>query len=155
LRFKPLVIPIDERYKRNRHLKDARQLFRDAVENFFTRAIRQMQTCQLFEAVFLVVRDRAGDHLIGKRNGKLRELHNCLGEGHHHFVRTGRTQPFSRARHVFCRAPNSDHDLHVWQLGAKFRAEIARMDQGGGCDNRDANRFGVRLRSHLDELATA
>ena len=35
LRFKPLVIAIDERDKRNRHLENARQFFRDAVENFF------------------------------------------------------------------------------------------------------------------------
>jgi hypothetical protein len=29
------------------------------------------------------------------------------------------------------------------------------MNQGGGCDNRDANRFRIRLRRHLDEFATA
>ena len=149
------MLAIDERDKRYGHLKNARQLFRDAIENFFTRAIRQMQTRQFFEAFFLVVRDRAGNHRIGNRNGKLRELDHRFGERQHYFVRTGRPEPFSRARHVFGRAPDSDYDFHVRQLSAKLGAKVACMNQGGGCDNRDANRFGIRLRRHLDELATA
>jgi hypothetical protein len=81
-----------------------------------------------------------GGHLIGKRHGKLRELYHRLDEGDHHLVRNRGSQPFSRARHVFGRAPNSDHDLRVWQCARSFALRERAWIRVEGGDNRDANR---------------
>jgi hypothetical protein len=70
LRFKPLVIAIDEGDERNRHIKNARQPFCDAIENFFRCGIGQTQTSQFLDAFFLVFWNHAGDYLIGKGNTK-------------------------------------------------------------------------------------
>ena len=69
---------------------------------------------------------------------KLGQLNDGLGEGGEDFIGSGIAQALGRVSDVLGRTPKADGDFQIWKVCAQLRAEIARVDDRGGCNDGDA-----------------
>ena len=81
--------------------------------------------------------------VFGSAGCKLGQLRDGRGESSVDFVRSRITQTLGCLGDVFGRAPKADCDFKMWKVCAQLRAEIARVDDRGGCDDGNACDIGV------------
>ena len=90
--------------------------------------------------------------VFGSAGCKLAQLRDGRGESSVDFVRSRITQTLGCLGEVFGRAPKADCDFKMWKVCAQLRAEIARVDDRGGCDDGNACDIGVSFINHFDQF---